>query len=286
MSWSAIARKDFKDASRSKALWALTALFVVFMAGMAYIYTLIAGTGDATLSSLDYVTFLLGSAAFLIPITALVVTHKAIAGELESGSAKFLLSLPHTRRDAVVGKVVGRGGVLAVSILVGLASALVVILATYDAFDPIVFVIFAVLTLLLGVVYTAIGVGISATTKDSGRTTVLAAGFFILFEVVWGFVPNAIYYLLEGSLTPPVGQAADGSLFLDAPGWYFFVQRLSPSEAFASAVQWFANSSATFLPAFDPVPVYLSGWASLAILFAWLVVAPALGYYRFERMDL
>lgn len=288
MTWSVVAKKDFQDAARSKALWGLTALFVLFMAGIAYLFTLLQsqGSSDTVISSLDYVSFLLSPAALLIPITALVITHKSLAGEVESGSAKFLLSLPHTRRDAVIGKVAGRGGVLASSIVVGLVAALVVILAMYDVFDAGVFLVFSAFTLLLGLVYTAIGVGLSASTKDSGRATILAAGFFVVFEVVWDFVSNILYYVVEGSFSPPFQQAADGSTFLDAPGWYFFVQRLSPSSAYSSATQWFTQSTGSLIPAFDTVPFYLTGWASLAILLAWLVAVPALGYTVFSRTDL
>lgn len=288
MSWVGVARKDFRDASRSKALWGLTVLFVLFMAGFAYLYTLVQtqGGADPAVSSIDFVSFLLSPVTLLVPITALVITHKSIAGEVESGSAKFLLSLPHTRQDAVVGKVVGRAGVLAASIAVGLLTALVVILALYDSFDAGVFLTFAVLTVLLGVAYTAIGVGLSATTNDSGRATILAAAFFVVFELVWGFVPNAVYYLLEGRFSPPFAQAANGAPFLDAPGWFFFLQRLPPSSAYSSATQWFTDSSATLTPAFDTLPFYLTGWASLAILLAWLLVVPAVGYSVFSRADL
>jgi len=288
MSWSVVAKKDFRDASRSKALWALTALFVLFLAGMAYLFSLLQGqdTGDAVVSSLDYVTFLLGPAALLIPLTALVVTHKSVAGEVESGSAKLLLSLPHTRRDAVVGKILGRGGVLAASILAGIVTALVIVLALYDQFDPTVYLVFTAFTLLLGLVYVAIGVGLSASTKDSGRATILAAGFFVVFEVIWGFVANAAYYLVEGSFSPGYVMEGAGAPYLDAPGWFFFIQRLSPSSAFSSATQWFTGSTSTFLPAFDTVPFYLTGWGSLAILLAWLLVVPAIGYVIFNRADL
>jgi ABC-2 type transport system permease protein len=288
MSWSVVARKEFQDASRSKALWGLTALFVIFLAGFAYLFTVIqdAGNSDAVVSSLDYVSFLLSPAALLVPITALVIAHKSLAGEVESGSAKFLLSLPHTRRDAVVGKVLGRSAVLAASIVVGLLAALAVVLVLYDVFDPVVYLTFAAFTLLLGLVYVAIGVGLSATTKDTGRATILAAGFYVIFEVVWGFVPNAVYYVLNGSFQPPFVLQGPGAPYMDAPGWFFFLQRIPPSSAFSSATQWFTGSTATFLPAFETVPVYLTGWASLAILLAWLVVVPLAGYSVFRRVDL
>lgn len=287
MSWPVVAKKDFQDASRSKALWALTTLFVLFMAGMAYVYHLFQSQnpGDAAVSSLDFVSFLIGPATLLIPITALVITHKSVAGEVESGSAKLLLSLPHTRRDAIAGKVLGRGSTLAAAILVGILAALVVVLAFYDQFDAGVYLTFTGLTLLLGLVYVAIGVGLSASTKDSGRATILAAAFFVVFEVVWGFVANGVYYLVEGSFSPPY-VAQETGMYLDAPGWFFFIQRLSPSNAFSTATQWFTGSTATFLPAFDPVPFYLTGWASVAILVAWLLVVPGLGYVVFDRADL
>lgn len=288
MSWSVVAKKDFRDASRSKALWGLTALFVIFLAGFAYLYTIIqgAGNGDEVVSSLDYVSFLLSPAALLVPITGLVIAHKSLAGEVESGSAKFLLSLPHTRRDAVVGKVLGRSAVLAASIAVGLLVAVGVVLVLYDVFDPVVYLLFAAFTVLLGLVYVAIGVGLSATTKDTGRATILAAGFYIIFEVVWAFVPNAVYYVVEGAFQPPFVLQGPNAPFMDAPGWFFFLQRIPPSSAYSTATQWFTGSTATFLPAFETVPFYLTGWASLAILIAWLLVVPLLGYSVFRRMDL
>jgi ABC-2 type transport system permease protein len=288
MSWSAVARKDFRDASRSRALWGLTLLFVVFLAGFAYLFTIIQsqGNADSVVSSLDYVSFLLSPAALLIPITALVVTHKSIAGEVESGSAKFLLSLPHTRRDAVVGKVVGRGAVLAASILAGLVVALGVVLALYDTFDPGVYFTFSALTLLLGLVYTGIGVGLSASTQDSGRATILAAGFFVVFEVVWDFAANVAYYLVEGSFSPPLVTEGPQAPFYDAPGWYFFIQRLSPSSAFSAATQSLTDSTGVMIAAFDTLPFYLTGWAAVGILLAWLVVVPTVGYTLFDRADL
>jgi ABC-2 type transport system permease protein len=35
-----------------------------------------------------------------------------------------------------------------------------------------------------------------------------------------------------------------------------------------------------------PVPFYLTGWASVVVLLAWLVVPLALGYRSFARADL
>jgi len=280
MSWVAVAKKDFQDAARSKALWALTALFVLFMAGTAWLYTEIQSGGQGgELAAIDLLFFLLGPAGFVVPITGLVVGHKAIAGELESGSGKFLLSLPHTRRDAVVGKVAGRGAVIAVAILAGLVVAAAVTLARYDSFDATAYVGFSLLTVLLGVMYTAIGVGLSAVTKRSGRATILALVFFVVFEVAWGLVTSGVYYLSAGTFP-----RFPGTL----PEWYLLLNRVPPSAAFSNAVYQFLPGNSTLVGQLYPQnpPLYLSKWAALATMLVWLVVVPALGYYRFERMDL
>ncbi|SEW16503.1 ABC transporter permease [Halobacterium jilantaiense] len=278
MSWTAIARKDFQDASRSKALWALTALFVLFMAGMAYVFTLVGDAGAGELDTVRLLSFLIGPVTLLIPLTALVMAHKAVASEVESGSAKFLLSLPHTRRDTVVGKVVGRSAVMGVAVLVGLVVAAIVVLGLYDAFDAMAYLGFSVLSLLLAAVFTAIGVGLSAMTKDTGRATILAAGFYIVFEVIWGVVSMGIHYLLNGSFFP-MGTP---------PDWYLLLNRIPPSSAFTTAVYRLLPGDygvmASYFP--DSAPFFLSEWAALVILLAWLVAVPAIGYWRFQAADL
>ena len=249
------------------------------MAGVAYVYTLL-GQQSGELEALGLLIFLVSPVTLLIPLTALVMSHKAVAGEVESGSAKFLLSLPHTRRDAIVGKVVGRGAVLGVSVVVGLVVAAVVTVALYDSFDALAFLGFSALTVLLAVLYTAIGVGLSATTQDSGRATIVAAAFFVVFEVAWGVVVSGVYYLLNGSLGPTTAESIQD--------WYLLLNRIPPSSAFTNAVFQFLPGQSTLVSQLFPQnpPIYLSKWAALATMFAWLVVVPALGYYRFQRMDL
>jgi ABC-2 type transport system permease protein len=278
MSWSAVARKDFQDAARSKALWGLTALFVLFMAGVAYVFTLLGQQSGGELESVGLLVFLVNPVTLLIPITGLVVAHKAIAGEVESGSAKFLLSLPHTRRDVLVGKVVGRGAVMGLAVLAGLVVAAAVVVALYDAFDPMAYLGFSALAVLLAVMYTAIGVGLSAVTKDSGRATILAAGFYVVFEVAWSLVSSGIYYLLNGSFFPTTAP----------PEWYLLMNRVPPAAAFSNAVFGFLPGELGTIGQLFPQnpPIYLSKWAAVLTLFVWLVAVPAVGYWRFEAADL
>jgi ABC-2 type transport system permease protein len=278
MSWTAIARKDFQDAARSKALWGLTALFVLFMGFMAYVYTLVQDSGGGELESLGLIFFLLSPVTLLVPITALVMAHKAIAGEVESGSAKFLLSLPHTRRDAIVGKAVGRSAVLCAAVVVGLVVAAGIIVALYDSFDALAYLGFSALVLVLAAVYTSIGVGLSAVTKDSGRATILAAGFFVFFELVWGLIPTGIYYLLNNEFAPGA----------NPPEWYLLLNRIPPSSAFTGAVNGFLPGNTGTIGQLFPQnpPIYLTEWAGLATLALWTLAVVGVGYWRFQAADL
>lgn len=290
MSWTVIAKKDFQDAVRSRAVVALSAVFILLMGGVAYVFTLVApqGPGNQTLSTLALVDFLSSPVALLVPLIGLLLGYASLAGEVESGSVKFLLGLPHDRRDAVVGKLVGRAAVLGVGLLAGIAVALVVVLVFFDRTQLGSLAVFTLLTFLFGVTYVAIGVGLSGMTTAKSRAVLLVVGFYVVFEILWGVANTAAYYLLEGSLSPPVSQAAGGLPYIDAPGWYFFVPRLAPSGAYSGALTGFVQDSAfRFAPAFsDGVPFYLNEWAALALLLVWLVVVPGIGYLRFRDADL
>lgn len=293
MSWSIVARKDFRDAVRSRALWALTVLYVLFMAGFAYLYTLFQNTGappgsgqdEAVLEAADLVFFLLGPVALLIPLTALVIGYKSLAGEVESGSGKFLLSLPHTRRDAVIGKVVGRTGVLWLAILVGILVAIGVILLLYDELALATLGIFTAASLLLGAVYISIAVGLSGLTNSTSRATVYAVAFFVVFEIVWPYVPNLLYYLTDGSFFP---RFVPGTGVAAAPGWFHFVGMLSPTAAYSTMMSAFAREGPLNVAAAFPdgLPFYLTGWAALAVLIGWALLTVGAGYWHFREADL
>ncbi|MFT4931912.1 MAG: ABC-2 type transport system permease protein, partial [Natronomonas sp.] len=125
MSMVAVARKDFQDAVRSRSLWTLSVVFVGLAMLTTYMYIEFPEMlgGEEELSGVGLGLFLAGIASLFIGLTAIVITYKALAGERELGSMKLLLGLPHTRRDVVFGKVLGRTATLAIPIVVGFGAA-------------------------------------------------------------------------------------------------------------------------------------------------------------------
>ncbi|WP_435348118.1 ABC transporter permease subunit [Haloarchaeobius sp. HRN-SO-5] len=280
MTWTAVARKDFQDARLSRSLWLLSALFVLFAAGMAWVYTEFQtlGNGDPELTALGLYDFLASSATLFVSITALVLAYKSIAGERDSGSAKLLLGLPHSRLDVVVGKVVGRTATLSVSIVLGFAVALGVVVALYDSYSLVDYALFVGVTLLFALVYVGIMVGISASVSTSSKASALAFGTFVVVELLWGAVATAAVYVANGFALP--------TALADYPTWYFGIVSLSPSAAYQSALATVLDGANTTGGLAGVEAVYLEPWFGFVWLALWLAVPLLVGYWRFEAADL
>lgn len=284
MSAITVAKKDFQDSIRSRWLWALTVLFVLFAAGIAYAFSVFQGaTPNNELTTLGLLFFLQSPAALLVPIIALVISYKAVVGERDSGSIRLLLSLPHTRRDMVVGKIVGRSLSLALAVVIGFLMALLVIVWRYAEFDPTAYVLFVVITLLFALTYIAVGVGMSSLVSSGSRALAAAIGFWVVFEFLWGAIGFILYWLTNGF-------SLEGYSPGNVPNWIEFVQSIAPGTAYS-------NSVIALLPE-DPrnvvtnpagtgdVPFYLENEFGIVILIAWLILLPTIGYLRFRSTDI
>lgn len=265
MSWRVVARKDFRDAVRSKALWATTLAFVLFTAGPAY------ALGWATGGLVDAGTFLwllVPAAGFLVSLVALLVGHRSVIGERETGTVKLLLSLPHSRRDVLVGKLAGRAAVVAVATLLAFGVTALVIIGTYSGFPPGTYLTFVALTLLFALAFTAIAVGASASTGSSTKVSAGVFGLYVVFVFdVWNWLPNLLNYLLEGNLFFPGTQ----------PGWATFVTALNPTVAYERAVAALALGQSG-----DGI----SAGTAIAVLLLWIVGPLLVGYWRFGNAEL
>lgn len=295
MSTLAVARKDFSDAVRSRSLLALVALFVLFAAGATYLVADVLGGGggpEGVPAVFGLFISLIFPITVLVPLIGVMTGYKSIVGERESGSVKLLLSLPHTRRDVVAGKTIGRIGVFAVAIIVGFAAAAVVAFVFYDTFPAVEYAGFTLMTIVFGVVYLVFAVGMSAATGSTSVALWLSLGFFALFQFLWGFVVNLFVWVVNGFSSPENFSIVSGYFSIEqgtvvAPDWYRLVTSLSPSSAYQSALGTFFSQDLNFgLGRSGSVPYYLQDWFGFVVLAIWLVVPLLLGYSRFRRSDL
>ncbi|QCS44215.1 ABC transporter permease [Natrinema versiforme] len=278
MSSIVVAKKDFQDAMRSRVLIALTVVFALFTAGGSFLASRAsslfgAGGGDSTV---DLILALQTPASFLVPVIALVVGYGAIAGERESGSLKFLLGLPHRRRDVVLGKVLGRTAVVAVSILIGFAVGLLGLFAFVGEVAPGTYVLFTLVTVLFGFVYVCIGVGLSSMTRSTTRAAVGAFGLIIFFWFLWGVIGQLLLRVIEGEF-----------LVQSYPDWYLAYLSLTPDTAYGSAIgAVLGENQLTMVTNIENIPLVAEPWFGFVLLALWALVPLGLGLLRFDRVDL
>lgn len=283
-----IATKDFRDASRSRMLWAVIVLFALFSVGGVVAFDrLFEG-----LTAANATRMLAVPATKIIPLAALLVGYLAVAGERESGSIRILLGLPGTRGDVVLGKLLGRTGVVAIAVFVAFAAGGAAVYALFDTVPVSELLMLTLLTVLFGLAYVGIAVGISSFAATRARAMAGAISVFALFGILWGVVPAAFHYLIEGSVPSP-----------PYPAWYLLVIRLNPEQAYGAASEFLlgsfgssyvidANGNAQQGAASlsdlvsGTVPFYLEPWFGLVILGVWLTLPVALGYLRFRTVDL
>lgn len=304
----AIIRKDFNDAVRSHVLVLLTAVFIVFFVVAAYFFSDIVGSQiqrqaaqqgrQVELTSDRFVRALTSVTTLLIPLIGIVVAYASVIGERESGTLKLLLALPHSRLDVVVGKVLGRGAVVAVPVVVGFAAGMLVFPFTPVSLAAGNYLLFAVLTVLLGLVFVALAVGISAAASTNRRAVIGAVGLYVLFTLFWNSLVNGVIRRFPGVLKDYLGYEIGNATFVKL---HLVLKHLNPTQAYKSlATRLIVDNAAqarVSLIGFpqqqfyakvlgDSVPFYLSDPAILMALLVWVVVPPALGYLAFERADL
>ncbi|SDJ57611.1 ABC transporter permease [Natronorubrum texcoconense] len=278
MSLITVAEKEFLDTVRSNALLVSTLAFVLwagFLAAIQHVPNIHEGS-YLPRSTLALMNSMQQSAVFFVPLIGLGLGYNAIAGERERGSLKFMLGLPHTRLDIVVGKFLGRTAVIWVAILSGYTTAAAVAILTYDSFALGIFVRYTLLTLLYGSVYVAIGVGFSAFVKSRSMAFGAATVLFVVFLLLWDAFLLFLQLVAVGWELPENG----------LPEWIQFVGVLNPSTAVEYA-------SRALVPEFHELTVfnesdalYLQNWVGLVVLGLWLVGPLAIGYARFRRTDL
>lgn len=262
-----VARKEFYDSVRARSLWALAAIFALIMIAAVYAFSFLASTApemDATGETLVGVLSNQGSGfvTAFVSILGLLVGYSSVVDERSTGTAKFLLGLPHSRRDVIVGKAAGRSAVLVAAFAVGFVLSGLVLL-TYESADFLLFAGFAALTTVLGVIFVCISIGISASIKTRSRVTASAVGTFFFFAFLWD--STALPRLLVRILTGDFG----------VPDWFDFAVALSPNVAYSNTASLLGNTELGRLEGF-----------SVVVLVAWLVVPLAFGYLRFKNSDI
>lgn len=297
----AVAKKDFQDAIRSWVFWGLSFFFLLLLVGitggLAYFSTGSGSTQELTTGGL--ISIVSQVTRVIIPLIALILGWKAVAGERESGSIKVLLSLPHSRKDVILGKLIGRSAVLSLSLVIGFGLAAVVVAAILGGFDIAQYVGLLGMAILYWLAYTGIAVSLSSLTKSTTLAGGAIVGVFMLFYGLWNLVRTGFRMLMgrgiiDGVTYTGTAEMPDGTTteFTNerVPDLALFIESIDPGNAFQNALSIVspAIDGVTYPGVWFPdgTPFYLEDWFSFIILLLWIVVPLTVALWRFDRVDL
>lgn len=217
-------------------------------------------------------------ATSLVPILGLMVSYATIAGERENGSLPLLLSLPVTRLEVLLGKFLGLGAVLALSVLAGLGSAGVAIAVSAGAGGWEGYAALMVGTLLLALAFVSLGILFSTLASKRSSAIALAVFVWFFFTVVWG--------LLIFGLAAASGASFDitNPSAFNIPQWVLSVDVANPAEELSAlTLASFGMHQVMGFPV--EYPPWVSAGSMLAALALWAFLPLAFAFLRLRRLD-
>ncbi|MEA3457248.1 MAG: ABC transporter permease subunit [Candidatus Thermoplasmatota archaeon] len=273
---SVIAKKEIMDNVRNLWIIIMTIIFAILTIAMSAVGSYFS---EGWQSLEITVALMMSIVQLLVPIIALMLGYAAIVGEVEKGSMSMMISLPVNRLQIVIGKLMGLGGVLSFTILVGFGIAGVVIGFMVSNVNVIEYLIFIIATILIGLVYLHVAFFFSTLFKK--RSTALGGAIFL-----WFFFNMILPIILLGIAWggAALSDIASGTV----PDWYFLIDLINPMSVYSALV--FLNvggglpSAGAAMPQLQYPGFYTSGLLVL-ILAVWIVGFGALSYWRFSKKD-
>ncbi len=269
-----IAKKEFLDNIRNKWVILLTILFVLIIVVFSYA----AGSGETFGDMQNTVLGLLGITSILIPLIAIILGFSTISGEAESGALFVVLSYPVRRVEVLLGKLLGLGSVIIVSVFIGFGLGGVVIALTVGPESWVGYIGFIFLSIFLGFIYLSLAICISAFCKR--RITSIGGGILIFFwSMIYGTILMAIFFATGGTI--------DDLMAGVIPEWFFNSVVFSPGDLHQTAVQRaFGVDTISAMGFSITIPEFLNSINLIIVHIVWFLVPLVLAYIFFKKRDI
>jgi Cu-processing system permease protein len=273
-----IAKKEIMDNIRNKWIILVSVMFALLTLVVSYFGSL-GSSGWQNLGNTISGMTQLGS--FLISIVAFMLGYATIIGEIERGSMSALLSLSATRFEIVLGKFLGLGAVLCLTILIGYGVAGIVIAFNISNVNYLEYFTFIAITMVFGLVF--LSVALFFSTIFSKRSTALGGTIFLwfLFNIILPIV-------LVGLLATTIDfTTIDIESQLIVPDWYHVLNLFNPISVYSILIGiTIAPVQSSTGAGFIPTPSWYSTSLLLGVLFTWIVVFFILTIWRFHQKDI
>lgn len=267
-----IAKKEIMDNIRNKWIIILSFIFALLTLVTSYFGSIFSeGWQDLDATILGMMNLV----QFLVPIIALVLGYAAIIGEIERGSMSALLSQPTSRLEIILGKFIGLGCIISITILVGFGISGIIIALNVADTNYIDYLIFIASTILLGLVFLCLAIFFSTLFKK--RSTAMGGAIFL-----WFFFNMILPIILTGILVMNIG--LEGLLEETLPEWYYYLSLINPLSVYGNL-----NSIALNLNFGQQMslsyPTIFSGELMTGLLLVWILIFLLLSIWRFNKKD-
>ena len=268
-----LGRSDFRNIRRSRLVWTTVGVLIAAFAAVVLTQRVPDGRGEqAALLALGK---LFGFTALLLPVVVIPLGALSITNERTSGSIKYLLALPNTRRSVFLSKVLSRSTVAILGTVTASLVAVLLMLVRFGTVPTPEFPVFVALTTYYGLVWTVAAVAVSGVSRTRSRALSGTLGLYFLFGVVWNFLPSfnattVARFVVEELLGRPATPTVYTVVELSSPTFSY----VSASQAYVFEVDLFGASGAS---------AYVGPWLTLVLMAVWTGVILAVGYVGFRR---
>nr|WP_195742830.1 ABC transporter permease subunit [Shewanella woodyi] len=190
-----IAAKEIKDSFRNRWISFISLIFIVLSLSITFAGSAITGTlALPTLPNL--MTSLSTVSVFIIPLAAILLSYDAFVGEDEAGTLLLLLSYPLTRFQIILGKLLGHGVVMFVSISFAFGGTGILLLLlgeTYSVMETLlVFMQFILSSFLLALTFILVGYTVSLRATEKARAVGSLLFIWFLFVLLYDLLLLAV----------------------------------------------------------------------------------------------
>jgi len=190
-----VAREEFRQALESRWLFGFTALLAALVLGLSFFG--MAQSREVGFQGFARVTLsLMNLVLFIVPLTGLMLGVTSITGG--SGALPLLLAQPVSRREVLLGKLVGLGAALTVAQLVGFGGGGVVVALSAGADQVRGFAALTGLSIALGWLMVSTSLMIAVLRPDRLKAMSTALFLWLLLVVAYDLVVLGATTLLGG----------------------------------------------------------------------------------------
>ncbi|MFQ6061472.1 MAG: ABC transporter permease [Thermoplasmata archaeon] len=267
----AVIKKEFMDNVRNKWVIAATLVFITLALVVSY-FGSASETGETGLREFQAsIAGMLEISAIVVPIIALMLGYSAVVAERERGSLDLLLTMPISRTELFVSKLLGLTSVLFLSTFLGFGCAGIVIAIGAGTENWPEYLIFLGGTFLLGLVFLSLAMLLSTGAKK--RATAIGGSVLIwfVFAMIFNIINVGAYFASGGTLDDLI------SGFL--PDWYYVAQLLNPTQAYGILTLFAIELGGQF-------PEFLSPGLAVGVMLVWVFVPLFLSLWCFVRKDI